>query len=548
MVLLLCSAVALLAPTSATPTTRFIGNSASADVAATVWNHWLVHQVGLVGAAHSRLQMYPYVSDVVVLNGFPLDALASVPFGWVFGWPGGYGPFQIATVWAAGVAMAWLAGRWWRSTAAALVAGVAYQSAAPLVRELAYGRSTQVFGAIFVPLALGFAALALVEGRRRDALLAGLALGACALSYWYYGVFCGIGLLVLIGLAWREGLRLGPVLVAITVGTAAVTLLPMVYTLGRIDGLGGVASTLTAQIRAEGMDMRLVDLLEKRDLVGEEEAGSVVFAPVLFGLAAAGVWGSRGRRWGAPLLWLVIAVSLALGPYLTSIEGHPIPGPFLAFAQLPVLRRLWWPDRALLLAAPAVAVLAGGGAARLGGHRRLARVPTLVPAVALAAVLLVEAFLAHPDLPLPSTSALPSPRAAALTLGAGPLLVLPQVGGPNPQGNTIPLDQVFHGRPLVNGLMPPNDASAPATYRAFSESPPLAHLYGCAGLGHPWEGNPAPAVEAMTRLGIREVAVDVEQLVATRGDADPFLACVASLLGEPATRRGPYEIWRLDPG
>ena len=550
--LLLLCAIVLLAPASLHPGALFSGSDVYPDGQGTFWHHWLFHTEGLLGESHTRLQMYPHVVDEVVLGGFPLDAMASWPFALIFGWPRGYGIFQVASLWGAGLAMAWLAGRWWRSPAAALIAGVAYEASAPLLRELAYGRSTQVFGAIFVPLALGWFARAVVEGRPRDAMLAGLASAGCALAYWYHGLFCVLGLLVIAALAWWEGLP-APRTLLLTLGTLGIVcLLPAAYTFGQLGQVGGVRTTLYSTIHFGEFDMRLVDLLEERDLTSTLNEGSAGLLPVLYGLAVLGILRERPRRWLAPLVWTLGGGLLALGPVLAWVGPLPLPGPFGLFSLVPVLRRMWWPDRALLLVAPGIALLAGGGAAHLlsrlpvgGAIQR--RVPALLAPTLLAASLLVEAWLVLPTLPMPTTSAVPSARAEAIAQGTGPLLVLPQPIGPYLLGSTIRLDQVFHRRPLVNGLMPPGDATAPASYRDFSMFPAMAHLYGCAVTPTPFTSDAAAAILPLRRLGITEVVVDVEMLTAAEADVDRYVSCVTSVLGPPVEDRGPYRVWGLPP-
>ena len=547
--LLLTTAVMVLAPASLDPLHRFAGDPGYPDAAATVWNHWLVHHLGLFGTSHTRMQMYPLVVDVLVLNGFPLDTLASWPFDLLLGWPRGYGVYQIAVVWALGLSGAWLGGRWWRSAEAACVAGVACQCAAPILRELAFGRSTQAFGSVFVPLALGLYARALVEGRRRDALAAGVLTGLCALSYWYFGFFCGLGILILTGLALAEGLPWLRSTLLFGVAAGMVVYLPALYTVGGLDQQqGGMDITLFSPIHFGEVDMRLVDLLEERDASGAMIEGVVGMTPFVVLLATLGLVGTHFRRWSAPVAWTVAGGLLALGPILVWMGQYALPGPFAMVPSIPVLRRLWWPDRALLLVVPAVAVLAGGGADRLLAPTRAygRRAPALGAGL-LAIGLVVEAWVALPSLPMPFTSSLPSAGARALADGIGPVLVLPQAGGPYLRNRTLLLDQIFHQRPLVNGLMPPDGTTAPGDYRAFSSGIGMAHLYQCATTFQRFEGDAPAAVLTLRRAGIHEVYVDTEVLNKGAAGSAAYVACVQSLLGPAPGIRGPYLAWTLPP-
>ena len=546
---LLLTAIVLLAPASLDPLHYYVGNPTYPDAAATAWNHWMVHTLGLTGTAHTRMQMYPLVVDVLVLNGFPLDALASWPFAALLGWPGGYGLYQIAVMWAVGLSAAWLGGRWWRSSTAACVAGVAMQSAAPILREFAYGRSTQVFGSIFVPLALGLFARALVEGRRSDAIGAGVMTGLCALAYWYYGFFCGLGVLLLLGLAARERLDWVRPTGVYAAASAVVVFLPALYTMGSLgEQQGGMDTTLFSLIHFGEVDMRLIDLLEERDAGGAMIEGVIGLTPLVVAFALLGALGHPARRWAAPLIWTVVGGLLAMGPILVWMGDAPLPGPFALVPSLPVLRRLWWPDRALLLVVPAVALLAAGGVDRIvqALHSPSPRLPAILTGL-LSTALIAEAWLALPTVPLPVTSSVPSAGAEALAAGTGPVLVLPQAGGPYLLNRTLLLDQMFHGRPLVNGLMPPDGTTAPQAYRNFSAGTGMAHLYSCATTFGTFTGDAAAAVLPLRRAGIREVYVDLAVLSGSAAGSGAYVNCVRSLLGAPSAARGPYQVWTLAP-
>ena len=180
---LLLSAWVVVLPASAAPWRLLPGDPGHTDIGATVSYHWLVHTTGLLGAMHSRLLGFPLIFDRTVLNGFPLDVLVSWPLLKLFGWPAGYTFFFVLEFWLLGLSMAWLAGRWWRSPLAALVAGVAIQTSGAFTAEIIEGRTAQTFGAIFLAPSLGLYARALLTGRHRDAALAGLAVGLAMLTY-----------------------------------------------------------------------------------------------------------------------------------------------------------------------------------------------------------------------------------------------------------------------------------------------------------------------------------------------------------------------------
>ena len=171
------SAWIVLLPASAAPWSWVPAAQASPDEAHAMNLHWLVHQQGVFAASHSRLLYYPTGMNWLAACGIPLDALASWPLLALAGWPAGFTLFLVLLIWGAGAAMAWLAGCWWRSAGAGLVAGVAYQCSGILLWEVAGGRTANLLGAIFIPLALGLLARGLLANRWQDGLLAGVMTG-----------------------------------------------------------------------------------------------------------------------------------------------------------------------------------------------------------------------------------------------------------------------------------------------------------------------------------------------------------------------------------
>ncbi|NOY28083.1 MAG: hypothetical protein GXP62_19635 [Oligoflexia bacterium] len=212
-----------------------------------------------------------------------------------------------------------------------------------------------------------------------------------------------------------------------------------------------------------------------------------------------------------------------------------MPGPFAILAKLPVVRRLWWPDRAMVLAA--------GGAVRLLEHLP-ARWPRPLLAAACGATLLVEAFLGLSNLPLPVTSGVPSKGALALAQGHGPLLVLPGMSGLIHRDPQMLLDQVWHGRPLVNGPMPPDSATAPRAYREVSRLPVMAALYGCGqGMTPRSELSPELVLDRLNSMGVTEVAVDTAATGFASDQGATYLRCIETLLGQTYTQRPPYRVY-----
>jgi hypothetical protein len=537
---LLVSAIILLLPASLPPFEHYPGYDDFPDLPGTVQNHWLLHTLGLVGMTHCRMQMYPATIDMVVLNGFPLDALASWPLAALLGWPAGFVVFNVLTLWAVGLSSAWLAGRWWGSAQAALVAGIAHQFAAPLLRELAYGRTTQVFGAIFAPLALGMLILAVTTTSRRRAAAAGVLLALSALTWWFSGFFYGLGLLCVLALAAAERAERLPMLtITFAAACLAVVALPVAYTAGGLSNQGGLDASLWSLVEHGSEELPLARLLERRDITSNLHQGIVGLTPLWWILPLLALSG-RPRRWLILALWSVLGLLLAAGPWLALPGNVLLPGPFALVPDVPLLRRLWWPDRALLLLMPAAAVLAGGGAVALSRRWRWA-------GMVAGPLLIVEAFIALPNLPMPTTEGTPSARAVALAEGSGPVLVLPQGSTRYKRAHRSLLDQLHHGRPLVNGSMPPDSETAPPVFRRLSDLPVLQQLYDCAEEGEPFRfpGSRQAALAVLVRFGVSEVVVDMDALERSGEDPVIYLRCVESMLGEPDETRGPYQVYAL---
>ncbi len=541
----------LLLPASASPAQLLPGGAMHPDLPGTVNYFWLVDTHGPLAATHSRLLMFPAVVDRVLMQGFPLDALAAAPLLALFGWPAGFVVFQVVALALAGLSMAWLGASWWRSTAAGIVAGFAWQSAGVFLRELEQGRPTHLFGAIFAPLAFGLFARALVEGRRRDALLAGACTAAAALAYWYWGVFCALALAVVAGLSlwerrgdWRVVMRVG---IEALVAFVFVVGLPLAYTLARVEDQPAVAVQAWDTVwDGVGARQPLVSLLKERARAAAAE-GALGVRPLVVALVVLGVWGQRRRRWLGAGVLVALGVALSAGPWW-DLPGAPrFPAPFLAFTHLPLLRRLWWPERTLFVAALGVAVLVGGGGARVVSWLRTKGVPAGIGVAALLALLYAESLLDR-GFPLGTTPGTPSARALALAAGQGPVLILPQdVPGVQKEASLL-IDQVFHGRPMVNGFVSPVSSAAPDAYRDIGNIDVLHHLFQCETDGTTrYTASAAEGRARLAGLGITEVYVDLERMAGAPRHITPWTACVESLLGaEGWEARGPYRVYRLE--
>jgi hypothetical protein len=323
--------------------------------------------------------------------------------------------------------------------------------------------------------------------------------------------------------------------------------LPALYTYKGLPHQSGLVVTLWHPVLHGGMTMALADLLERRDVSEFMREGILGPTPLFVGLGLLGAVRQRGRRWLAPALWIAAAAALSVGPWLDLPLGVPLPGPFSLLADVPVLRRLWWPDRALFLAVPAAALLAAGGAVAVGCWLPSRARPAAGPVA--AALLGLEALLALPNLPMPATPGTASSHALALADGTGPVFILPMAERPFQFGRNLLLDQVFHGRPLVNGMMPPGSSTAPPYYYAMFERPVLKYLHSCAGA----PGSvPAPDAEEgrkfLRAMGLSAVHVDMDAFDGEDAAEAPtaYVDCAEAVLGTSWTQVGPYRVYPVE--
>ncbi len=468
-------ATVLLAPALAHPDTALPGKPGMADLPGTVNFHWLVHTQTFQELRQSSMLMYPSEMDRLLLDGMPLDALASWPFTAILGWPAGFTVFQWVTFVTLGIVSAWLARGWWSHAGAAAVAGVVAQTQPYLIRELMNGRPTQVFGAIFLPLCIGFTLRALTHHRTKDAVLAGLAWGLGTLAYWYYGAFFGVCITIMLIAGFLQQRPIQSTVLQIGGSLMAVVIGPMLYVLSANSKIPGQGSGWDSPVTHGSYTMLLESIIEHRDLGTSIMIDRVMALQlVVAGLALFAIKIYHRRYWAGPLVWLLAGLAFAMGPTVGSLG---IPGPFALFELTELTARMWWPDRALVMVGPAIALLAGGGAkfaldrwAPDARHRW---------SILITAVVVAEAFIVIPGLPLPVTWGASSPQSEVLARGDGPVLILPIGSGESQPDARMLIDQMNHGRPLINGPMPYSSSTAPATYRQRIQSIAIAPFLVC---------------------------------------------------------------------
>ena len=521
------------------------GRPGLADLPGTVNYHWLVQTMGLSGASGSSMLMYPTTVDRIVIDGFPLDALVSSPFTAVLGWPAGFSIFVWLSFCALGLAHAWMAKTWWKSEYAALIGGVVAQCSPFLIREVVDGRPTQLFGAIFLPLALTFLLRGVMLDRHRSSAIAGVMIGLGALSYWYYGVFFALAAAAVLVLAGLSGRSIARSLGALVVGAVAVTAVPAVYTLQAVSVMPGIETRWSDQVLHGSEWISLLQILEFRDLGTAVSLERVIALQVVVAACVLMSWWRAPRTtWLAPSVLGVMALLFAAGPSISLPGLPPIPGPFHLFRVSDVMSRLWWPDRALVVLVPAVSLLAAGGvlqfvrAVSLGSRERLA-------VLAIAGGIAAEAFVVIPGLPMPTSWGAETEASAALSRGEGPVLIVPMGHGESEPDMRMLIDQVHHGRPLVNGPMVPGSSAAPQAFRDFAAAPAVQALLACENDAA--QGVTSEAWAQLIEYGIVTVVLDPGRAAGLRSGADRFENCIRRLMGPPTGSEGPYRLYAV-PG
>lgn len=495
----------------------FMDGEGSYDIQWDFWTHGLAHY------SDDRHLMYPIGTDRVLQSGVPLEGLLMWPWVALFGRGLGWTAGHACLLAAAGLANGWLCGRWWRSGAAALIGGLGVQVAGMTLRELAYGRPTQVLFLVLFPLMVGLLIDSVAGSRPFRAVLAGLVAAVAIVSWWYAAVLIvGAGLLLLV-LAMAERLPVLAPVVLFVAGMGAVSAPVFLFVLPNLGEVGGLDVAADGSVVHGMLRMRIVDLLAERAVLqGSVAEGAITVRPLFTLLIVIGLLAPdrlRRRLW--PSLLVVGAAVLGLGPFVTW-GSHEIALPFAAFLDVPLLRRFWWPDRMLLLIAPAVSLLAARAVVRRG--------PLVVGGVAVG--LLLEAWLQNPWMPLPQADAGPSGAALHLAEGEGPALVLPHRGSVIAQSAGVLRDLEEHGRPLVNGYAPPDASAAPPTWAAFANTGVLRDLYQCEiSIGDPLPKSPLSNLERLAELGVVEVVIDQERFAADSEVGRHYVDCVTRVLG-----------------
>ena len=359
----------VLLPVLISPGSRVIGTR-YVDGFGTQWWFWYVGEVvaGRESLAHTDLLFFPAGKDVFTHTGANLlDALLALPLRTVFGPNAGYNVW-VGLVAGTNYAAGCLLGR--RCTGlAGWPSGLLLAVNPYVLQELAGGRPTQAWLAL---PALGIAGVWTVE-TPAGALLTGLVIAATGYLYWYAGLVVGVLALALgvLRIALRPGRPRSGLWLAVAAAVAILLVLPAVTAMRdaisggsvpgllRVDGTGALAPLALQTTEGDAAGMQVLAPL--RGIVGSLlDEGGLRFIPAEPSLAFAGVGGSlvslylgvRERRWAlvaAALTAATLSLAIACGPVVVYGDHFVVNRPWVfAASRLDLLRRWWWPGRAII--------------------------------------------------------------------------------------------------------------------------------------------------------------------------------------------------------
>ncbi len=512
---------------------------------------WLLSPRLEEGAPLSGGVYHPIGYPVFGLIPNLLDHLSGAPLDWLLPYPWSDNLWWLLVLTLNGLAGHRLGRTIGGTEGHGWLAGVALLSSEPLLREVNLHHAPQAM-LFWGPLAVESALRLRAQPGRRQAVITGLWLAGAGLSYWYYGLFLGAGLLplLLLGRPRSPGEPGRPPLaeIALVFGVAGLLCAPFLLPI-----LLGVAATA---VSGGGRVPPPVGLPDSYALIAESErfvaqhGNDLLFwwraEPIdtssriaLTLLVAVGLalprWRDRGARAGL-LVMSALGCGMLLGPWLrwgeglAELGGEAIPLPFRWVGSLhPALARLTWPERWALIVPLGLTALAA-----------LAPRPRL-----LAGLILLEGLLRSGNLPVQITSLKHQTCWAELSGASGAILELP-LAREALDASRPGVHRRFHGRPLVNPLLLPPGARPPERWRTWAQQSPLMRYLESFERGRSPEDPGAAAVRALRADGVSAIAVDAEPgAVLTRAELLRYRAGLGRHLGAPIDL-GCALVWWLD--
>ncbi|MGB0639640.1 MAG: hypothetical protein ACPGTU_09920 [Myxococcota bacterium] len=459
-----------MSPVLEDPTRLAIGFEKN-DVWNHIWGYGFVTQSLAVGEwpMHTDLLNWPDGGTLWFIDF--MGALMSFPVSHGWGSVAGYNVAMGFNWWLCGAATYALAWRVTRSGAGAWAAAIAFQTMPHLLGQ-AYNGISETMAAGWLPLAILTMREMVHKPSRKNAVLAGVTLGLCALANWYYGVFAGLAFIGLIlREAWKHRGRLpsqtvplGVLFLGSTVVIVAPALTAFAASMSAVDAIVTRDETF---VWATLVLHNMTDLVsffrpgkfyspDLKALFGEDLLAIVYLGHALVWPAFFGLFSDLRRRmksWG----WLTLGYFvLALGPFLyvggdyLQVLGGWIPLPFLAlFKWLPMFSRISHAYRFTVGITLGLCILLAWSIRAMQSRG----MNPWVVALLLGSLRIGEAFYASPAVfPLPTSNA--SVPAVFAELKGGAVLDLP-VGQPVLARSRYSLAQLVHGQPSPYGLNDP---------------------------------------------------------------------------------------------
>ena len=438
------------------------------DLWDSLWSLWYFAERVMAGQVPLRvdgLLNHPHGGALWVAD--PINAVLALPLLPVLGVPATWTMLILGHMVFAGM-MAHRLGE--EVSGSGWVTGVCYASA-PILLAHVHNGASEVVGTGFLALS------ALTTWRLRSGgsvLAAGLALGLCTVSSWYFGV--GAFLLLLALSPWRAMFGAGTLAVALAGPVAALAH----HAATQKDNVVGIkndreVATVRRTIGSADPvgylmpgDYRSPDFREL-SRYGEEYIHCHYLGWVTLLAAALAL----RRRGGTAGWWLAagIAGALACGPVLTR-AGAPvilpgrlaIPLPYLLLDGLPGFSSLSLLWRLAQVPALCLAVLAGRGvAARF--------------ALPVCLAMIAETRFVSPMAGLPDTTdaRMSAPIVALAAEPDGAVMNFPVAGG-----RAFLYEQTVHHKPLTGGLNFPNNLASRRVWKAILDHPDAASVTDAA--------------------------------------------------------------------
>lgn len=545
----LTGVVAVVLAWPALSTGQLLGSARNPDAITTIWSAWWSGAaLSSAGSPLSGTHSFFPIGHTPIIDGL-LDSVLFSPFFAILGSTAGFNLAALLCLWSAGMGAWVLARAAGASPHAAIIAGVGLEMSPVVVLEIQEGRLSQALVVFWLLALAGMVRLARGEGDHRLAAATGAACAAAVLVYWHSGVFLALAVGVLWAAQHREMDRARLSRLGIAVGVCALLSGPLVAMLLMGAGeLQGAAQTVNDGLERYHRGERSLSSAIQNSLhwqwpftTEDIRAPDRRIATGLLALSGLALFWQRAGRWR----WLMVAgvgYVLALGPYLKSAEGSPMPWamPYrLLHDYLPSFSQMWWPGRAALITTAAVSVLAALGLDDLGRRMKLSR----------RALVVVGLVLLCLDLPwrvehLPMTLSRTPNTDDIYTQIDGPILTTPVLGVSSSSQAAL-LHQTTHGQPILYGPDGYIPANRPRALVEYVKANSLLSVLSTGGRG---EVSPED-VDALIADGFVWAVVDVTTFPKDKGQhqAAAQARLFKEMWGDPLLKDQHVSAWRLAP-